>query len=95
MIRNAAEEGGALEPIERVVEVGSKKKKKLDRKDEKRPQPRKIQKKKLCSALSRWACNCAREDPAFFTEMASGQTPRYLWIGCSDSRVPANQIMNL
>ena len=72
-----------------------RKKKKLDRKDEKRPQPRKIQKKKLCSALSRWACNCAREDPAFFTEMASGQTPRYLWIGCSDSRVPANQIMNL
>lgn len=44
---------------------------------------------------SRWASSCAASNPAFFTEMASGQTPRYLWIGCSDSRVPANQIMNL
>ena len=49
----------------------------------------------LLESNRRWASSCAASDPAFFTEMASGQTPRYLWIGCSDSRVPANQIMNL
>jgi len=35
------------------------------------------------------------EDPEFFSRLASQQTPRYLWIGCSDSRVPANQIVGL
>lgn len=33
-----------------------------------------------------------REDPEFFSTLARGQKPRYLWIGCSDSRVPANMI---
>ena len=36
-----------------------------------------------------------REDPEFFTRLAGQQSPRYLWIGCSDSRVPANQIVRL
>ena len=36
-----------------------------------------------------------RDDPAFFTRLANQQTPKYLWIGCSDSRVPANQITGL
>ena len=36
-----------------------------------------------------------RSDPDFFAKLAQQQTPEYLWIGCSDSRVPANQIVGL
>ncbi len=36
-----------------------------------------------------------RQDPAFFQRLSSQQSPKYLWIGCSDSRVPANQIVGL
>src|ERR1700680_3766054 len=36
-----------------------------------------------------------REDPDFFSRLASQQTPQILWIGCSDSRVPANEITGL
>src|SRR5438270_9583292 len=42
-----------------------------------------------------WAEEMARRDPDFFTRLARQQTPQYLWIGCSDSRVPANQIVGL
>jgi carbonic anhydrase len=35
------------------------------------------------------------EDPGFFTGLAQRQTPEYVWVGCSDSRVPANQIVGL
>lgn len=42
-----------------------------------------------------WAEEMARREPDFFTRLAQQQTPRYLWIGCSDSRVPANQIVGL
>jgi carbonic anhydrase len=42
-----------------------------------------------------WAEDLARRDPDFFTRLARQQTPQYLWIGCSDSRVPANQIVGL
>ena len=40
----------------------------------------------------RWAEQVSAQDPGFFERLASLQTPRILWIGCSDSRVPANQI---
>jgi carbonic anhydrase len=43
----------------------------------------------------RWADRITRDDPEFFTRLAAQQAPRYLWIGCSDSRVPANQITGL
>ena len=43
----------------------------------------------------RWAADILRSDPVFFQKLAQQQTPEYLWIGCSDSRVPANQIVNL
>lgn len=43
----------------------------------------------------RWAASTVRDDPEFFQRLASQQAPRYLWIGCSDSRVPANQIIGL
>ncbi len=43
----------------------------------------------------RWADNVTQEDPTFFDRLAHLQAPDYLWIGCSDSRVPANQITGL
>ncbi len=42
-----------------------------------------------------WADYIKSRDPNFFEELAAQQTPKYLWIGCSDSRVPANQIVGL
>ena len=42
-----------------------------------------------------WADRICQEDPDFFTRLAQQQSPEYLWIGCSDSRVPANQIIDL
>ena len=42
-----------------------------------------------------WATQRRSLDPEFFTRLARQQSPRYLWIGCSDSRVPANEILGL
>jgi carbonic anhydrase len=42
-----------------------------------------------------WAASIKEKDPDFFTRLSKQQSPEYLWIGCSDSRVPANQITNL
>jgi carbonic anhydrase len=42
-----------------------------------------------------WAAETVRRDPDFFSRLAGQQAPQYLWIGCSDSRVPANQIVGL
>src|SRR5438270_13372431 len=42
-----------------------------------------------------WAAEITRQDPDFFARLAGQQAPPYLWIGCSDSRVPANQIVGL
>jgi len=42
-----------------------------------------------------WAENVRREDPDFFKRLSKMQAPKYLWIGCSDSRVPANQITGM
>ena len=42
-----------------------------------------------------WAERISREDPGFFERLSRQQTPKYLWIGCSDSRVPANQVVDL
>lgn len=42
-----------------------------------------------------WAAQMERERPGFFTSLKSQQNPKYMWIGCSDSRVPANQITGL
>jgi carbonic anhydrase len=42
-----------------------------------------------------WAEQMRREDPGFFKRLSMQQAPKYLWIGCSDSRVPANQITGL
>ena len=42
-----------------------------------------------------WAADILEEDPLFFSHLAEQQSPEYLWIGCSDSRVPANQLLGL
>ena len=42
-----------------------------------------------------WVDRVNAEDPSFFMRLANQQAPEYLWIGCSDSRVPANQILGL
>ncbi len=42
-----------------------------------------------------WAAQMERERPGFFTGLVKQQAPKYMWIGCSDSRVPANQITGL
>lgn len=42
-----------------------------------------------------WAAEVRTRDPAFFQRLARQQTPEYFWIGCSDSRVPANTIVDL
>lgn len=42
-----------------------------------------------------WASAREQQDPGFFQRLTSQQTPEYLWIGCADSRVPANEIVNL
>jgi carbonic anhydrase len=42
-----------------------------------------------------WSQRMRRTDPQFFERLAGQQSPRYLWIGCADSRVPANEIVDL
>jgi carbonic anhydrase len=42
-----------------------------------------------------WSERIRHEDPEFFSKLARQQSPEYLWIGCSDSRVPANEIVDL
>ena len=44
---------------------------------------------------ARWAQAIKEEDPSFFEKLAKQQAPEYLWIGCSDARVPANEIVGL
>ena len=43
----------------------------------------------------KWADRMSKERPGFFQKLAQQQSPKYLWIGCSDSRVPANEIIGL
>jgi carbonic anhydrase len=49
----------------------------------------------LFAANRRWAAAVRQRDPGFFTRLAQQQSPRYMWIGCADSRVPANEITGL
>ncbi|MBL8199348.1 MAG: carbonate dehydratase [Chromatiales bacterium] len=51
--------------------------------------------KRLLDNNRAWAERIRRQDPDFFPKLAAQQGPEYLWIGCSDSRVPANQIVGL
>lgn len=49
--------------------------------------------KKLLDNNKDWVAKSLEKDPEFFTRLANGQQPPILWIGCSDSRVPANEII--
>ncbi|MFN7915474.1 MAG: carbonate dehydratase [Vicinamibacterales bacterium] len=49
----------------------------------------------LFSNNREWAARTIRETPDFFQKLSSQQSPEFLWIGCSDSRVPANEIVGL
>ena len=51
--------------------------------------------KELLDRNKTWADAMRAEDPHFFRRLSQQQAPKYLWIGCSDSRVPANQITGL
>jgi carbonic anhydrase len=44
---------------------------------------------------ARWAEGMEKRSPGFFTSLLTQQTPQYLWIGCADSRVPANELVGL
>jgi carbonic anhydrase len=57
------------------------------------PQPKILQ--NLLDNNQTWAAQMVREQPGFFNQLKDQQSPKYLWIGCSDSRVPANQITGL
>jgi carbonic anhydrase len=50
---------------------------------------------RLLNSNKEWAEQISLENPDFFTSLSQQQNPEYLWIGCSDSRVPANQIVGL
>jgi len=49
----------------------------------------------LFESNRQWAAQMVQEEPDFFKKLEGVQTPRYFWIGCSDSRVPANEILGL
>lgn len=49
----------------------------------------------LIDSNRRWSAAVTEADPKFFERLAKQQSPKYLWIGCSDSRVPANEIIGL
>ncbi|HEY8901220.1 MAG TPA: carbonate dehydratase [Chthoniobacterales bacterium] len=51
--------------------------------------------KQLFENNRKWAAEVQAEDPTFFQSLVHQQTPKYLWIGCADSRVPANEIIGL
>src|ERR687883_1130545 len=51
--------------------------------------------KRLFERNRAWAAEISGREPGFFPELARQQTPEYLWIGCSDSRVPSTQLVDL
>jgi carbonic anhydrase len=50
--------------------------------------------KDLLNGNVEWVNNTLKKDPSFFEKLSEGQSPQFLWIGCSDSRVPATEITN-
>lgn len=61
--------------------------------DSQPPPPNELE--RLLQRNRQWARSVVEAQPDFFSKLATQQAPRFLWIGCSDSRVPANQILGL
>jgi carbonic anhydrase len=59
------------------------------------PEPTPDELQDLLANNRRWAAATEAREPGFFTRLARQQNPRYMWIGCADSRVPANEITGL
>lgn len=51
--------------------------------------------KRLLDMNRTWASRQVKQDPDYFKKLVAQQSPEYLWIGCSDSRVPANQVVDM
>ena len=51
--------------------------------------------KNIFEKNKKWATKIKESDPDFFAKLSKQQNPEYLWIGCSDSRVPANEIVGM
>src|SRR5215213_3672045 len=51
--------------------------------------------KDLLEGNRRWSARTLDRDPSFFERLSIQQAPKYIWIGCSDSRVPANEIVDV
>jgi carbonic anhydrase len=49
----------------------------------------------LLDSNKQWAQRIKNDDPSFFSKLTNQQTPRYLWIGCADSRVPCTQLVDV
>ena len=49
----------------------------------------------LLDSNKKWAQRIKNDDPSFFSKLTNQQTPRYLWIGCADSRVPCTQLVDV
>lgn len=58
-------------------------------------EPKKDKLARLLANNKEWAADMVKTNPNFFNKLKDGQSPEYLWIGCADSRVPANQIVGL
>jgi len=54
-----------------------------------------IELQELLDSNKQWADETEIREPGFFSRLLTQQTPQYLWIGCADSRVPANELVNL
>ena len=54
-----------------------------------------IELQELLDSNKQWADETEVREPGFFSRLLTQQTPQYLWIGCADSRVPANELVNL
>src|SRR3954470_9321661 len=64
-------------------------------KDDASPDASELDLDHLFEKNTRWAAGMEKREPGFFSRLLTQQSPQYLWIGCADSRVPANELVGL